>query len=122
MILSSAVAVAGIVIAMYFWLRNHEAADAMAQRMHGLYVLLCNKYYVDEIYDTAVVQPIRLLSTNGLWKVVDARIVDGTVNGVGSVVRMTSGGLRRIQTGSVRTYSASLFFGVALMLGWYLWR
>ena len=77
---------------MYFWLRNRAAADALAQRMHGLYVLLCNKYYVDEIYDTAVVQPIRLLSTNGLWKVVDARIVDGTVNGVGSVVRMTSGG------------------------------
>ncbi len=107
---------------MYFWLRNKAAADALAQRMHGLYVLLCNKYYVDEIYDTAVVQPIRLLSTNGLWKVVDARIVDGTVNGVGSVVRMTSGGLRRIQTGSVRTYSAGLFFGAALMLGWYLWR
>ena len=71
MVLSSAVAFAGIVLAVYFWLRNRAAADALAQRMHGLYVLLCNKYYVDEIYDTAVVQPIRLLSTNGLWKGVD---------------------------------------------------
>jgi NADH-quinone oxidoreductase subunit L len=120
--LSVAVAFAGLGLAVYFWLRNRAAADAMAQRMHGLYVLLSNKYYVDEIYDTAVVQPIRLLSTNGLWKVVDARIVDGTVNGVGSVVRMTSGGLRRIHTGSVRTYSAALFLGAVLMLGWYLWR
>jgi NADH-quinone oxidoreductase subunit L len=122
MVLSSAIAIAGIVIAVYFWLRNRAAADAMARRMHVLYNLLCNKYYVDEIYDAAIVQPIRLLSTRGLWKGVDVGIVDGTVNGVGTVVRATSGRLRRIQTGSVRTYAASLFLGVALILGWYLWR
>jgi NADH-quinone oxidoreductase subunit L len=122
MVLSSAIAIAGIVIAVYFWLRNRAAADAMARRMHVLYNLLCNKYYVDEIYDAAIVQPIRLLSTRGLWKGVDVGIVDGTVNGVGTVVRVTSGRLRRIQTGSVRTYAASLFLGVALILGWYLWR
>jgi NADH-quinone oxidoreductase subunit L len=136
MILSSAVAVAGIVIAMYFWLRpstssgrpepvegrNRDAADALSRRMHVFYNLLCNKYYVDEIYDAAIVQPVRLLSINGLWKAVDVGIVDGTVNGVGAVVRLTSGRLRRIQTGSVRTYAASLFLGVALILGWYLWR
>ncbi len=120
--LSSAVAIAGIVIAVYFWLRNREAADALSQRMHVFYNLLCNKYYVDEIYDAAIVQPMRLLSINGLWKGIDVGIVDGTVNGVGAVVRLTSGRLRRIQTGSVRTYAASLFLGVALILGWYLWR
>ena len=122
MVLSSAVAFAGIGMAVYFWLRNRPAADALSRRMPGLYLMLSNKYYVDEIYDTAVVQPIRLLSTNGLWKGIDVGIVDGTVNGVGAVVRATSGRLRRIQTGSVRTYAASLFLGVALMLGWYLWR
>jgi NADH-quinone oxidoreductase subunit L len=122
MIISSAIAFAGIGLAVYFWLRNRAAADALSRRMPGLYLLLSNKYYVDEIYDTAVVQPIRLLSTSGLWKGMDVAIVDGTVNGVGTVVRATSGRLRRIQTGSVRTYAASLFLGVALMLGWYLWR
>jgi NADH-quinone oxidoreductase subunit L len=121
MALSSAVAIAGILIAMYFWLRNKEAADALAERMHVFYNLLVNKYYVDEIYDAAIVQPVRLLSMNGLWKGIDVAIVDGTVNGVGAVVRGTSGRLRRIQTGSVRTYAASLFLGVAAILGWYLW-
>jgi len=121
MALSSAVAIAGILIAMYFWLRNKEAADALAQRMHVFYNLLVNKYYVDEIYDAAIVQPVRLLSTNGLWKGIDVAVVDGTVNGVGALVRGTSGRLRRIQTGSVRTYAASLFLGVAAILGWYLW-
>ena len=120
MALSSAVAIAGIVIAAYFWLRNRAAADAMARRMHGLYNLLAHKYYVDELYDGAVVQPIKLLSTGGLWKGVDAGVIDGAVNGIGQIVRAGGGGLRRVQTGSVRTYAASLFLGVVLILGWYL--
>ena len=120
MALSSGVAIAGILIAMYFWLRNRPAADAMSRRLHGVYTLLLNKYYVDEIYDASIVQPIKLLSTGGLWKGADAGLIDGAVNGVGQTVRATSSVLRRVQTGSVRTYAASLFLGVALILGWYL--
>jgi NADH-quinone oxidoreductase subunit L len=120
MLVSSGVAVAGIGIAWYFWLRNRAAADAMATRMHGLYSLLMHKYYVDELYDAAIVQPIKLLSTGGLWKGADAGVIDGAVNGVGQAVRATSSVLRRAQTGSVRTYAASLFLGVVLILGWYL--
>ena len=51
----------------------------------------------------------------------DAGIIDGSVNGVGATVQGASMSLRRLQTGSVRTYAASLFFGVVLILGWYLW-
>jgi NADH-quinone oxidoreductase subunit L len=120
--ISSGVAFAGIGIAAYFWLRNRAAADAVARRWPGLYDLLLHKYYVDEVYDTAIVQPIRLLSTGGLWKGVDAGMIDGAVNGVGLGTQVVSGGLRRVQTGSVRTYAASLFLGVVLILGWYLWR
>lgn len=120
MALSSGVAIAGIVLAMYFWLWNRSAADAMSRRLHGVYTLLMHKYYVDEIYDAAIVQPIKLLSTVGLWKAADAGLIDGAVNGVGQTVRAMSRVLRRVQTGSVRTYAASLFLGVALILGWYL--
>jgi len=120
MALSSGIAIAGIGIAAYFWLRNRAAADAVSRRMAGLYTLLSHKYYVDEIYDVAIVQPIKLLSTGGLWKGVDVGMIDGAVNGVGQTVRGASGELRRLQTGSVRTYAASLFLGVVLILGWYL--
>jgi NADH-quinone oxidoreductase subunit L len=122
MAISSGIAIAGIVIAAYFWLRNRAAADAMARRLHGVYNLLLHKYYVDEIYDAAVVQPIKLISTGGLWRGVDAGLIDGAVNGIGQTIRAGSGGLRRVQTGSVRTYAASLFLGVVLILGWYLFR
>jgi NADH-quinone oxidoreductase subunit L len=118
---SSGIAVAGVLIAMFFWLRRPQASEAMAQRFRGVHRVLLNKYYVDELYDSAVVQPIKQLSTGGLWKGVDAGLIDGMVNGVGLTVRAGSGGLRRAQTGSVRTYAASLFLGVVLILGWYLW-
>ena len=122
MAVSSGVAIAGILLAVYFWLRWRDAADSMARRFSGVYRLLLNKYYVDEIYDAAIVQPIRQASTGGLWKGVDVGLIDGAVNGVGLAVRGTSGSLRRVQTGSVRVYAASLFIGAILILGWYLWQ
>jgi NADH-quinone oxidoreductase subunit L len=83
---------------------------------------LSNKYYVDEIYDTTIVQPIRILSEEGLWRRVDVRGIVGAVIGVAETVGGLSGLLRRLQSGSVRAYAASLFAGVVLVLGYYLWR
>ena len=122
MIVSTAVAIGGIGIAMYFFLKHRDAANAVAARFAGLYRLLLQKYYVDEIYDATIVQPIRIVSQEGLWKIVDVRAIDGTVNLVGRVVEGSSQELRRTQTGSVRAYAASLFLGVVLILGYYLWR
>ena len=122
MAVSSAVAFAGIGIAAHFFLKRRDAASALADRFLGLRSLLVNKYFVDEIYDTAIVQPIRLLSENGLWKGIDALAIDGAVNGVGEIVRGLGEALRRVQTGSVRVYAASLLFGVVMVLGYYLWR
>jgi hypothetical protein len=50
------------------------------------------------------------------------RLIDGSVNGVGAMVRGGGQGLRRLQTGSVRAYAASLFLGVVMILGYFLWR
>ncbi|HYT67646.1 MAG TPA: NADH-quinone oxidoreductase subunit L [Vicinamibacterales bacterium] len=122
MLLSSGIAVAGIVIAAYFWLRNRKAAASIARGAAPVYTLLLNKYYVDELYNALVVQPIKQISTLVLWKGADAGLIDGTVNGVGFAVRESSGSLRRLQSGSIRAYAASLFFGVILILGWYLLR
>jgi NADH-quinone oxidoreductase subunit L len=121
MAISIGAAFAGIVIAFYFWLRNRDAAARAAERFAGLYRLLLNKYYVDQIYDAAIVQPIKALSTVVLWRGIDAGVIDGAVNGIGSAVRGGSGVLRRLQTGSIRVYAASLFLGAALIVGYYLW-
>jgi len=122
MALSSGIAVAGIGLAWFFWVRNRKAAAGVARSATPIYTLLLNKYYVDEIYNAIIVQPIKQISTFGLWKVADAGLIDGAVNGVGAAVRESSGALRRYQTGSIRAYAASLFLGVILILGYYLMR
>jgi len=121
MAVSTGLAFAGIGIAAFFWLRRPEAAASLSRQFGGVYRLLLNKYYVDEIYDATVVQPIKQVSTGALWKGMDAGLIDGTVNGLGSAVHSASTSLRRVQTGSVRAYAASLFLGVIMILGWYLW-
>lgn len=122
MVLSTIVAVGGIGLAAFFFVRNRAAADALATRFSRLYGVLLGKYYVDEVYDEVIVRPIWRLSEAGLWKRVDARWIDGAVNGVGAAVRGAGQLLRQAQSGSVRAYAASLFLGVILILGYYLWR
>src|SRR5262249_34328338 len=122
MFVSTVVALGGIGLATMIWLRRPETADRMAQRFSGLHKLLLGKYFVDELYDGTVVQPIKAISPTLLWRGVDAGAIDGTVNGVGLVVRGWSAVLRRLQTGSVRAYAMSLFIGVIAIVGYYLWR
>jgi NADH-quinone oxidoreductase subunit L len=120
--LSSGIAIAGILLAYYFWIANRKAAAGTARAAAPVYTLLLNKYYIDELYNAVIVQPIKQISTLVLWRGADAALIDGAVNGVGATVRETSGVLRRLQSGSVRAYAASLFVGVILILGWYLTR
>jgi NADH-quinone oxidoreductase subunit L len=122
MVVSSIVALAGIGLAWFIWLKRREIADRVAASFPGLYRLLLNKYYVDEIYDATIVQPIRIVSQEGLWRGVDVNVIDGAVNGTASIVDGSASLLRRLQSGSVRTYAGSLFIGVVLILGYYLWR
>jgi NADH-quinone oxidoreductase subunit L len=122
MAVSTLVAVGGIGLAFFLFLANPRASDRLASQFPGLHRVLMHKYYVDEVYDAAIVQPIRIVSEDGLWKILDVRVIDGAVNDVAGTVGGASELLRRLQTGSVRAYAASLFLGVVLILGYYLWR
>ena len=119
---SSLIALLGIGLATWLWLRQPEQADRIAARFPGLYRLLLNKYYVDEFYDLTVVQPVRIVSEDGLWRGLDARVVDGAVNGTGQIVGVMSAVLRLMQSGSVKTYAAATLLGVVAVLAYYLWR
>ncbi len=119
---SSTVALVGIGLAGFIWLKRRGIADSMAERFAPVHRLLLNKYYVDEIYDAAVVQPIRIGSQEVLWRAFDVKVVDGAVNGTASLVGGAAWAMRRLQTGSVRAYAGSVILGVVLILGYYLWR
>ncbi len=122
MALASIVALAGIGVATLLFLTRRQAADALARRFAGLHRLLLNKYYVDEAYRDVFVDPLVTASERGLWRGIDAGLIDGAVNGVGRFVRGAGGVLREAQTGSIRAYAASLFIGVVLVLAYYVWR
>jgi len=119
---SSIIALLGIGLATFLWLKNRQIPDRMAKQYPGLYRTLLNKYYVDEMYDAAIVQPIKVVSTEGLWRGFDVKVVDGAVNGAGYLVSGVSVVLRLLQNGSVKTYAVSTFAGVVAILAYYLWR
>ncbi|HEY6613131.1 MAG TPA: NADH-quinone oxidoreductase subunit L [Vicinamibacterales bacterium] len=122
MVVSLTIAVAGIAFAYFVWIKRRRIADNVVREFPGLHRLLLNKYYVDELYDATIVQPIKVASTEGLWRWFDVRVIDGAVNGAASIVDGSAGVLRRLQSGSVRAYAGSLFVGVVMILGYYLWR
>jgi len=121
MLASTLVAFTGIGLAWLFFLKRRDLADAAASRFSGLHRLLLNKYYVDEVYDASIVQPVRIVSEQVLWKGVDATVIDGAVNGAGVTVQGLSGRLRLLQTGSIRAYAASLMIGAVAILAYFLW-
>jgi NADH-quinone oxidoreductase subunit L len=102
------------------YLSRPEIPDALAARFPGVYQFLLHKGYIDELYDAALVQPIKALSDNVLWKA-DAKVIDGAVNGTGQIVVETGSLARHIQTGSVRAYAVSVLLGAVVVVGYYLW-
>lgn len=116
MVISSVVGLAGIAFA---WTRYSKRvpSDEPTSALHGL---LANKYYVDEVYNALIVQPIKNGSHFLLWKLVDNGIIDGIVNGVAAIIRFIGGMLRRFQTGLVQSYIISMVLGIVLFLAYYL--
>jgi len=117
---SVGVALCGIGLAWYLYRVRPEKPREIAEKVPGLYDVVLNKYYVDEIYDVAIVQRI----VNGsvwLWEAFDDIFIDGIVNGVGELVRGAGGGLRRLQTGFVGNYAFSVLLGAVVLLGILFW-
>ena len=106
----------GIGLAYVFYVLSPSIPDKLASSLGGLYRLVYNKYFVDEIYDAAVVKPVVQGSRTVLWKGVDAGLIDGSVNGVGALAQGVGGILRLLQSGSIRAYAAWVVFGSVIVL------
>jgi NADH-quinone oxidoreductase subunit L len=80
----------------------------------GLAKVLENKWYVDELYNTVVIKPLKGLSCL-LDKYAERSGIDGIVNGVGRLVNWGSGRMRLLQNGQVGTYIFAMVVGVILL-------
>jgi NADH-quinone oxidoreductase subunit L len=105
------VGILGLLVAWWFYIKSPETPQRLAKSMRGLYSLILNKYYVDEVYAALIVRPLLWISTNVLWHVVDEGAIDRTVNGAASAARESGGELRKLQSGNTRSYATWVIVG-----------
>jgi NADH-quinone oxidoreductase subunit L len=115
-VIGSSAGVLGILLAYVMYVAKPALPESIANSLGGLYRLVYNKYFVDEVYDAAVIRPVVSGSRWVLWRGVDAGIIDGAVNGVGSLARVTGSALRRVQSGNIRTYAAWVVLGSVIVI------
>jgi NADH-quinone oxidoreductase subunit L len=80
----------------------------------GLAKVLENKWYVDELYDAVVVNPIMKFS-GFLDRIIERKGIDGGVNGVGKMVRWGADRMRLLQNGQVGAYLFAMVIGMVLI-------
>ena len=115
-------ALSGVVCAWLFFLRNPSWAAAVQSRLTGLHSLLVNKYYFDWFNENVLARASRGLGTL-LWKAGDQAVIDGAlVNGSAAAVNWFSGVARRVQTGYLYSYALWMVVGLAVLLGWFLFK
>jgi len=83
MVAATAIAFIGWGLAHYVYHVSPPTADSWAEKFSGTYTTLLNKYYVDELYDVVIVEPMKWLGAMLDW--FDRTVIDGLVRGVGQM-------------------------------------
>ncbi len=81
--------------------------------------ILENKYYIDEIYDATIINPIKVGSREGLWKLFDVGVIDGFLHSLGDALTETGKVARHLQAGFVRGYAAVILLGALAIVGFF---
>ena len=118
-IISTALALGGIFVAWLVYMRGAISAASLSERFESLYQFLLNKWYIDELYEKVIVDPLRRFSVV-LWRVIDEGVIDATVNGVAIGIAAVSQRLRHVQTGLVANYALAIVLGMIVLVGAYL--
>jgi NADH-quinone oxidoreductase subunit L len=114
-LISQVTALGGLALAWYLYASGRVDWLALRERLASVQRLLARGMYVDDLYAAAVDRPVRAAAAALAW-VVDARFVDGLVNGVGRSTQALAAVGRRVQTGFVRTYALAILLGAAALL------
>ncbi|ULL19488.1 NADH-quinone oxidoreductase subunit L [Paenibacillus sp. H1-7] len=114
MILSTLAGVAGIGLGYLVFVKRSIPSDAVSSRAPWVYRLLNRKFYIDEIYDTIIVKPLKGLGI--VLHLFDEYIVDGIVKlasySVVGIGRIGS----RLQNGQVQSYGLMTLLGLIILV------
>ncbi|MFZ5522710.1 MAG: NADH-quinone oxidoreductase subunit L [Pseudomonadota bacterium] len=109
-------ALAGVAIAAFFYLKRPDIPAAIRKRFMFIYTLLDNKYYFDRFNDWFFAGGARGAS-RFLWKSGDVKLIDGVmVNGTAKLVGMFSAVVRQLQSGYIYHYAFFMIIGVFVLL------
>ncbi len=112
-LISVAIALAGIGIGWFMFQR---------QPLRQMPRLLENKYYVDEVYDATVINPILVTSREGLWKIFDRGVIDGFLHTLGRTIVDLGRTFRYMHFGFVRGYAAIILAGALIIIGYFAYH
>ncbi|MED6340633.1 MAG: NADH-quinone oxidoreductase subunit L [SAR324 cluster bacterium] len=93
-----------------------DLASRLRSKCEPLYQLSLNKWYVDEFYNSVIIQPGRLFSTHILWRLFDQNLIDRAVNTTADVARMVGNSIRPLQNGLTQNYALIFTLGAFLIL------
>ena len=116
-VLSVVVGLVGIGIAYLMYIKRAIDPVALAQRFRPVYLLLYNRWWVDELYFALFINPCVGISRHILWKIVDVMVIDGIVNGVARLCSLIGAGFRKLQTGYIPDYAWLVLVGVIIVCG-----
>ncbi|MEE8595610.1 MAG: NADH-quinone oxidoreductase subunit L [Gemmatimonadota bacterium] len=115
-VMGTVLAILTIIVVFRRLSRRRYLPAAESSEPRGAASLLYHKWYVDELYDRLIVRPLLAL-WRGCWRIVDDRLIDGAVNGLGGVARVVGWTGSQLQTGRVSTYLLVFMIGVLIILG-----
>jgi NADH-quinone oxidoreductase subunit L len=114
-------ALVGFLVAFWLYLKQPGKPEQLAKSMKGAYTTLLNKYYVDELYAAAIVNPLMWISTNILWKTADVAGIDGAVNGIADGATSIGDTVRHAQSGNTRSYAVWVVVGALVVIAVIFW-
>ncbi len=106
----------GIGLAFYMYRLKPHLPARLTEQMAWLHRLLLNKYYIDELYNSVLIQPTLAFSRRVLLRIVDIGCIEGVVNGIPRAIGGLSGKIRRIQDGQVSHYLAWMGGGAVALI------
>ena len=112
-------AVAGVGLSAFFYLKRPDIPAAIAQRFKFLHQMLLNKYWFDELYGWLFAKGARVLGGT-LWRRGDQNVIDGFfINGTVYLVERASRLLKAFQSGYIYHYAFAMLIGVFALVTWF---
>jgi NADH-quinone oxidoreductase subunit L len=110
------VALSGLFVAYFLYIRKPGTSRELAKKFQPIYSLLDQKYWVDEVYNFAIVGSLLNVSRIALSGIVDTGLVQGSVGLLSSGTGALGSVTRRMQSGNIRSYAGWLALGAAAVI------